>query len=384
MSDPNDNIDYQPTMNVAKAHSAAAREHAEQPVKETPLGNLPLILSAIVFVFAGGFIGANLNEQKPDRPKGVAGGDELPPEVKWHKDGAGVYGNVCQGCHGANGLGNPSTGIPPLDGSEWVTGCDTRLATILLKGLAGPIHVKGATYGSAVMNPKGGQDLNFKQVAQVLSFVRNNWSNKASLIMDDQIKDYAATISALPSPIPFADLEKLPDTVFLPPSKKSFAAPGAPAPAPAPGADPAAPAPAAPAPGAAPTPAPAAAVTDLKLGVIPGVMKYDKAEFESPAGNKVKITLTNEKDPLQHNISILKPGTKDKVSAVAMTALADPNFMKNNCFVSSPDVLAQGTKLVGPGQIDVVEFTPPSAGDYPIVCTFPGHVLLMNAVLHVK
>ncbi len=243
MSQPHDNIDSQPTMNVARAHSAVARENNVQPTPEGSISNLPLILSAIVFVFAGGFIGANIGGQKGERPKssGVTE-DTTPPDVKWLKDGASVYSSACQGCHQPNGLGNPASGIPPLDGSEWVQGGDKRLATIVLKGLQGPITVKGATYGTAVMNAKGGVSLTDKQVAQALSYVRNNWSNKGSFIMDDQIKAYGAEIASLPSPISTADVEKIPTTEMLSPSKKPIVPGGAAA---APAATPAAGTPAA-------------------------------------------------------------------------------------------------------------------------------------------
>ena len=230
MSQSNDNIDSQPTMNVAKAHSAEARENAIQPTQEAPLGNLPLILSAVVFIFAGGFIGANIGAPKAERPKGSGvAEDTTPPDVKWLKDGAGVYSGSCQGCHQPNGLGNASAGIPPLDASEWVTGGEKRLATVVLKGLQGPIHVKGVTYGTAVMNAKGGVSLTDKQVAQVISFVRNSWSNKGSFVMDDQIKAYSAEIASLPSPIPFDQLEKIAADANLEPSKKPLVPAGAPA-----------------------------------------------------------------------------------------------------------------------------------------------------------
>lgn len=236
----NDNIDYQPTMNVANAHAAAAREHPDQAISDAPLTNLPLILCAIVFVLAGGFIGANIGVQKGERPKQTGPvEDTTPPDVKWFKEGAANYGTACQGCHQPTGLGNGAAGIPPLAGSEWVTGGEKRLATIVLKGLQGPIHVKGTTYGTAIMNSKGGVSLTDKQVAQVLSYVRNSWGNKGSYIMDDQIKDFSASIASLPSPISVAEVEKIPADENLPPSKKPIVAGGAPAAA--------APAPAAPA-----------------------------------------------------------------------------------------------------------------------------------------
>lgn len=229
MSQPNENIDYQRTMNVTDAHAAAAREHADQPVNERPLTNLPLILSAIVFIFAGGFIGANIGAQKGDRPKATGIPDDNRPEdVKWLAAGAGVYSTACQGCHQPNGAGNPSSGVPPLAGSEWVIGGEKRLATVGLKGLQGPIPVKGTTYGTAVMSAKGGVSLTDKQLAQVLSYVRNSWGNKGSFIMADQIKAHSTAIATVASPIPYDELAKIPADENLPPSAKPIV-PGAPA-----------------------------------------------------------------------------------------------------------------------------------------------------------
>lgn len=229
---PNDSIDYQHTMNVSHAH-AAAREHADQPMSEGPLSNLPLILSAIVVMLAGGFVGANLVSQKGTRPAGAAGaGVELPPDVKWLKEGAGVYSTSCQGCHLPNGAGNLAAGIPPLAGSEWVTGGEKRLTTLVHKGLQGAIQVKGVTYGAAPMPARGGVALTDKQLAQVLSYVRNNWGHKGSLIMTDQVQACVLETSAASSPMAADDVLKIPADENLPPSKKPLV-PAGPAPAPA-------------------------------------------------------------------------------------------------------------------------------------------------------
>ncbi len=148
-------------------------------------------------------------------------------------------------------------------------------------------------------------------------------------------------------------------------------------------ADPA-PAPAVPAPAPAAPDAAASDVAKVKIGVLPAQMKYDKTEFEVKAGQKVMLLLENKTCPLQHNICILKPGSKDKVAMAAMQAVADPNFMKNNCMLDIPEILVKGNKLVGIGQSDLLEFTAPAAGDYPYLCTFPGHAMLMFGVMHVK
>jgi uncharacterized protein len=144
-----------------------------------------------------------------------------------------------------------------------------------------------------------------------------------------------------------------------------------------------APKPAAP---AAPAAAPAAGgeVAKIKLGVIPAVMKFDKATLEVKAGSKVMLLFINEKCPLQHNFLLVNPGKLNDIGALADKMLTDPQAMAKHYTPESPDVLAHSTKLIGIGQSDIIEFTAPTApGDYPYLCTFPGHWRLMNGVLKV-
>lgn len=114
-------------------------------------------------------------------------------------------------------------------------------------------------------------------------------------------------------------------------------------------------------------------------------LAYDKTDFTIKAGQKVKVTLNNTGGilPQPHNFLLMKPGTLDKVGALANAMLTDPKAMEKSYIPESPDILAH-TKLVQPGQSDSVEFTAPAeAGDYPFACTFPGHWLLMRGVIHV-
>jgi azurin len=138
-------------------------------------------------------------------------------------------------------------------------------------------------------------------------------------------------------------------------------------------------------PAAAPDAKPAAGdATKLMLGVVPNVMQYDKKELTVKAGAKVMLLFRNEKCPLQHNFILLKPGTKDTVGALADKMLTDPEALKKLYLPDSKDILVKGAKLIGIGQSDLIEFTAPAeAGDYPYICTFPGHWRLMNGVLKV-
>ncbi|WP_020597198.1 PVC-type heme-binding CxxCH protein [Spirosoma panaciterrae] len=94
----------------------------------------------------------------------------------------------CITCHQADGKGLAASGFPPLTGTNWVTGSEDRLIKIALKGLMGPIEVAGKNYpGQVPMTPFGGL-LNDKEVAAVLTYVRNSFGNKASAILPETVK----------------------------------------------------------------------------------------------------------------------------------------------------------------------------------------------------
>ena len=91
---------------------------------------------------------------------------------------------VCAACHGQNAEGGPAG--PPLAGAEWVTGPVSNLIRIQLRGLKGPIVVKGVEYNfPAGMAPMAYQD--DAQIAAVLTYVRNSFGNKASAVTPEQV-----------------------------------------------------------------------------------------------------------------------------------------------------------------------------------------------------
>jgi azurin len=125
--------------------------------------------------------------------------------------------------------------------------------------------------------------------------------------------------------------------------------------------------------------APSNAVT-LNLGVIPDVMKYDKTELTVKAGVPVKLVFRNN-DHMQHNFLLLRPGSIEKVGALADQMMTDTTAAAKNYVPLSPDILAN-TPLVDPEKTVVLDFTAPAQpGRYPFVCTFPGHWRLMQGTL---
>ena len=175
------------------------------------------------------------------------------------------------------------------------------------------------------------------------------------------------------------------------PKEAVAAAPAAEAPAaaPAPAQAAAAPAPSAPAAtAAAPAPAPAAggAAQELTLGpdaVNP--MAYNKKSFTVKAGQLVKLTFSNTGGaaPLPHNVVIGKAGSKDALMAAATVIMTDPQGMAKNYVPADPNIVA-ATKLVQAGQSETVSFTPSTPGDYPFMCMFPGHAIMMNGTINAE
>ena len=91
---------------------------------------------------------------------------------------------VCGACHGQNGEGGPIA--PPLAGSEWVMGPVSNLIRIQLRGLTGPITVKGTEYNF----PGGMAQMAYQtdeQIAAVLTYVRNSFGNKGSAVTPEQV-----------------------------------------------------------------------------------------------------------------------------------------------------------------------------------------------------
>jgi ubiquinol-cytochrome c reductase cytochrome b subunit len=99
-------------------------------------------------------------------------------------NGASVYSTNCISCHGAQGEGVPSS-FPPLAGNPFVTGDPKPVIGVLLNGLNGKIDVKGQSYSGQMPPWKG--TLSNAQIADVITYIRNAWGNKASTVTEAQV-----------------------------------------------------------------------------------------------------------------------------------------------------------------------------------------------------
>jgi mono/diheme cytochrome c family protein len=180
---------------VQGLHEAVMREHGEPRDGFEPVPFWVAVVCGGLLAWGGYYIGAYTADFRSDVDDRSDLKDVSPPAVaepepktveELKRVGERTYTNICQACHQPDGKGQPGQ-FPPLDGSNWVAGEDAapaRLSRIVLYGLKGPVEVKTpagtgtfGTPGMPVMQPHG--QLKDRDIAGALTYIRNNWSNKA-------------------------------------------------------------------------------------------------------------------------------------------------------------------------------------------------------------
>jgi mono/diheme cytochrome c family protein len=98
--------------------------------------------------------------------------------------GKSVYETYCLACHQADGSGVPDLN-PPLIKTKWTMGDKKTLINVLLKGLDQEIDVNGETFANVM---PAMSHLSDDEIADVLTYVRNNFENKASAVTSKEVK----------------------------------------------------------------------------------------------------------------------------------------------------------------------------------------------------
>ena len=133
--------------------------------------------------------------------------------------------------------------------------------------------------------------------------------------------------------------------------------------------------------------APAAFASDAKVEIEGNdQMQYNKKAFEVVEGQTVVLTLTHTgklpKAAMGHNVVILKPGTALQDFAMKCAPAAATDYIPQD--EASKALILTHTKMLGGGEKDTITFTAPAAGEYPFLCSFPGHFAMMQGVMTVK
>jgi glucose/arabinose dehydrogenase/mono/diheme cytochrome c family protein len=97
--------------------------------------------------------------------------------------GKEVYTMYCQQCHMDNGRGAPGMN-PPLVGTKMVNGDKSELIKIILNGFSQPVEIDGERYQNIMASHAFLSD---QQIADVLTFIRNNWGNSSGPVTRDEV-----------------------------------------------------------------------------------------------------------------------------------------------------------------------------------------------------
>jgi len=160
-------------------------EREPLPVWLYLLCGFALFLAGSSFTGLGSF-GQGLLDQGPGGPVHVGGAaTATAAPLNPMQQGKKIYDGNCASCHQASGVGSPGS-YPPLAGSEYVVGSKERLAAVLLKGLQGPVTVKGASFGTMVM-PAQESVLTPEKIADLMTYLRGSWGNAANAVTADEV-----------------------------------------------------------------------------------------------------------------------------------------------------------------------------------------------------
>ena len=127
---------------------------------------------------------------------------------------------------------------------------------------------------------------------------------------------------------------------------------------------------------------------EIVITTMEAKMMYDKASFSVKPNAKIKLVLKNL-DSLPHNLIICTPGKKkggDKGKEVidAVLKLGDKGVEQNWEPKGHPRIL-KSSGMVQPKEATTIFFKAPGKeGNYPYICTFPGHYQLMNGMMKVS
>lgn len=117
----------------------------------------------------------------------------------------------------------------------------------------------------------------------------------------------------------------------------------------------------------------------ISLGTKPG-LKFDVATLQMKAGAKIKLIFNNN-DDMTHNAVLVAPGSAKEIGDAAFNM--GLNGAQLSYIPNSPKVLFH-TNLLQPGSSETIYFNAPDKpGDYTLLCTYPGHAMIMQIAVKV-
>ncbi len=126
-----------------------------------------------------------------------------------------------------------------------------------------------------------------------------------------------------------------------------------------------------------------AGMQSLLLQAEASTLKFVQDSLTVGAGQLIELTFENL-DAMPHNVVIGQPGSLEEIGEAADELASSPDGLAKN-YVPQIERVITATALIDAGETTTITFQAPTTpGDYPFICTFPGHWRTMNGVLKVR
>ena len=123
-------------------------------------------------------------------------------------------------------------------------------------------------------------------------------------------------------------------------------------------------------------------VNVLRLGTLHEQMFFDKIQLVAEAGKPVELVFQNS-DAMQHNWVLIAVGAADEIGLAAEKMPPQPDS-QGRLYIPASSKVLQATKMLNPNDTIRLRFdAPKEPGDYPYLCTYPGHWQRMRGILKI-
>ncbi|WP_158605902.1 azurin [Taibaiella sp. KBW10] len=113
-------------------------------------------------------------------------------------------------------------------------------------------------------------------------------------------------------------------------------------------------------------------------------MQFNQKAFTIPVGQEITLTLKHTgqsgKETMGHNVVILKPGSSVSDYGNGAVNAKQEDYVPK----AMADKVIAHTKLIGAGEATEIKFKVTEAGEYPFLCSFPGHFGMMKGTITAK
>ena len=122
----------------------------------------------------------------------------------------------------------------------------------------------------------------------------------------------------------------------------------------------------------------------VRIKCIKERMLFDVETIEAKRNQPIRLEFLNP-DATPHNLVLVQPGSLEEIGTAANLMAADPEAAKSGQFIPSSKKIIVHTKMLNQGEYEYLRFKAPNKpGEYPYLCSFPGHWTIMKGKLIVK